>query len=120
LPAAWLPLALDLLNTQWLVSGTLADLLATTEGTRAWLAAAGIAAVPVPGTRQALVAVRQAIRDVLTAQGGTAALEGLNQVLGHGRVRLSLGPPMNPSRHWRSTTRHGAPVSWPRPISSSC
>jgi predicted RNA-binding Zn ribbon-like protein len=97
-PLAGEPLALDLLNTQWLASGSPADLLATTQGTRAWLAAAGIAAAPVPGTRQALIAARQAIRDVLTAQGGTAALDRLNQVLGHGCLRLSLGPPMNPGQ----------------------
>ena len=95
-PLAGEPLALDLLNTQWLPSGTPVDLLATPAGTRAWLAAAGAAARRFPETRQALVAARQAIRDVLTGQGGTAALDGLNEVLGHGRVRLSIGPPMNP------------------------
>jgi len=90
------PLALDLLNTQWMASGSPADLLATMEGTRAWLAAAGIATVPAPQTRHALVTTRQAIRDVLTAHGGTAPLERLNQVLGHGCLRLSVGPPARP------------------------
>jgi predicted RNA-binding Zn ribbon-like protein len=97
-PLAGEPFALDLLNTQWMASGSPADLLATMEGTRAWLAAAGIATVPTPETRHALVAARQAIRDVLTAQGGPAALERLNQVLGHGRLRLSIGPPANPEQ----------------------
>jgi predicted RNA-binding Zn ribbon-like protein len=92
------PLALDLLNTRWMASGGPADLLATVEGTRAWLAAAGITATPEPETRHALVTARQAIRDVLTEPGEPAALEHLNQVLNHGRVRLSIGPPANPEQ----------------------
>jgi len=90
------PLALDLLNTQWMASGSPADLLATMEGTQAWLAAAEIAAVPAPQTRHALITARQAIRDMLTAQSRTASLERLNQVLGHARLRLSIGPPARP------------------------
>jgi predicted RNA-binding Zn ribbon-like protein len=86
------PLALDLLNTQRLASDSQVDLLTTPDGTRAWLAAAGVAAAPAHGTREALLAARQAIRDVLTGQGGTAARDRLNEVLGHGRLRLSLGP----------------------------
>ena len=86
------PLALDLLNTQWLASGSLVDLLATPDRTRTWLAAAGAAAAPAHGTTQALVTARQAIRDVLTGQGRTGARDQLNAVLGHGRLRLSLGP----------------------------
>jgi predicted RNA-binding Zn ribbon-like protein len=86
------PLALDLLNTQWLASGSPVDLLATPDGTRAWLAAAGVAAAPAHETREALVTARQAIQDVLTGQGGTAARDRLNEVLGHGCLRLSLGP----------------------------
>jgi predicted RNA-binding Zn ribbon-like protein len=90
------PLALDLLNTQWLPSGTPVDLLATPAGTRTWLAAAGAAASPVPGTEEALAQARQAIRNVVSGQGGAAGLNQLNAVLGHGRLRLSIGPPMNP------------------------
>ena len=90
------PLALDLLNTQWLPSGTPVDLLATPAGTRAWLAAAGAPASPVPETRKALVLAREAIRDVVSGQGGAAALDQLNAVLSHGHLRLSIGPPMNP------------------------
>lgn len=86
------PLALDLLNTQWLASGSPVDLLATPEGTRTWLAAAGVAAATAHRTREALVTARQAIRDVLTGQGGTAARDRLDEVLGHGCLRLSLGP----------------------------
>ena len=54
------PLALDLLNTQWVSAEGPADLLATPEGTRAWLAAVGLAAAPAPGTPEALVQARQA------------------------------------------------------------
>jgi predicted RNA-binding Zn ribbon-like protein len=96
-PLAGEPLALDLLNTQWLASGTPVDLLATQDGTRAWLAAAAIAAPPTAETRQALIAARQAIRDVLT-QSGTEALGRLNAVLQHGCLRLSIGPPLTPAR----------------------
>jgi predicted RNA-binding Zn ribbon-like protein len=97
-PLADEPLALDLLNTQWMASGGPADLLATMEGTRAWLAAAGFAAVPTPATRQALVTARQAIRNILTAGGEPAAVERLNEVLDHGRLRLSVGPPATPEQ----------------------
>jgi len=97
-PLAGEPLALDLLNTQWLAAGTPVDLLATPAGTRAWLAAAGAPATLASGTRQALVQARQAIRDVVSGQGGAAALDRLNAVLGHGRLRLSIGPPINPGQ----------------------
>src|SRR5690348_14996694 len=149
-PLAGEPLALDLLNTQWLASGTPVDLLATQDGTRAWLAAAAIAVPPSPQTRQALIAARQAIRDVLAQQNGdgrraavsaergwapsgggrgargrdkqsaeageaepgggesrargreeqsgSEALGRLNAVLGHGRLRLSIGPPLSPAK----------------------
>src|SRR6266851_5443894 len=97
-PLAGEPLALDLLNTQWLAAGTPVDLLATPAGTRAWLAAAGAPATLASGTRQALVQARQAIRDVVSGQGGPAALDRLNAVLGHGRLRLSIGPPINPGQ----------------------
>jgi predicted RNA-binding Zn ribbon-like protein len=97
-PLAGEPLALDLLNTQWMASGAPADLLATMEGTRAWLAAAGLAGAPAPETRDALVTARQAIRDVLTAPGGPAALKSLNEVLGHGCLRLSISPPASPEQ----------------------
>jgi len=83
------PLALDLVNTEFLPDGTLVDLLATVESTRAWLTAAGLdqAASGNPGpTRAALRQARTAIRDALAGRG-TAPLNG---VLGHGCVRLSV------------------------------
>jgi predicted RNA-binding Zn ribbon-like protein len=92
------PLALDLLNTQWTAPGGPADLLATMEGARAWLAAGGNDAAPTRDTRHALITARQAIRDVLTQPGRPAPLEHLNQVLDHGRLRLSIVPPAVPEQ----------------------
>jgi predicted RNA-binding Zn ribbon-like protein len=90
------PLALDLLNTQWVSAEGPADLLATPEGTRAWLAAVGLAAAPARGTQEALMQARQAIRDVVSGRDGAA--DRLNAVLGHGRLRLSLGPDLTPEQ----------------------
>jgi predicted RNA-binding Zn ribbon-like protein len=91
------PLALDLVNTEFLPDGTLVDLLATAESTRAWLTAAGLdeAVSGDPGsTRAALRQARVAIRDALSG-GDTAPL---NAVLGHGRVRLSVRADLVPLR----------------------
>ena len=97
-PLSGEPLALDLLDTEWVAGATPVDLLATPEGTRAWLDAAGFAATPASGAAgAALGAARQAIRDVVSG-GGAAATERLNAVLGHGRQRLSLGPDLSPRR----------------------
>ena len=65
------PLALDLVNTEFLPDGTLVDLLATAESTRAWLTAAGLdqAASGNPATRAALRQARTAIRDALSGRG---------------------------------------------------
>lgn len=90
------PLALDLLNTQWVSAEGPADLLATPEGTRDWLAAVGSAGAPFRGTQEALVQARRAIRDVVSGRDGAAGR--LNAVLGHGRLRLSLGPDLTPEQ----------------------
>ncbi len=96
------PLALDLLNTQWLASGQPVDLLATADGTAAWLAAANAATSQAAAARQPLVQARQAIREVLAAldePGGQPtgpasgqAADRLNAVLAHGHLRLTIGP----------------------------
>jgi predicted RNA-binding Zn ribbon-like protein len=89
------PLALDLVNTEFLPDGTLVDLLATAESTRAWLAAAGLggAALGDPGsTRAALRQARAAIRDALSG-GDTAPLNGVL-----GRIRLSVSAGLVPQR----------------------
>jgi len=91
------PLALDLVNTEFLPDGTLVDLLATAGSTRAWLTAAGLDEAPSgdPGsTRAALRQARTAIRDALSGRD-TAPL---NEVLGHGRVRLSVSAGLVPLR----------------------
>jgi predicted RNA-binding Zn ribbon-like protein len=91
------PLALDLVNTEFLPDGTLVDLLATAESTRAWLTAAGLdqAASGDPGcTRAALRQARAAIRDALSGRD-TAPL---NWVLGHGRAHLSVSASLVPLR----------------------
>jgi predicted RNA-binding Zn ribbon-like protein len=91
------PLALDLVNTEFLPDGTLVDVLATDQSTRAWLTAAGLseAAPGDPGaTRAALRQARAAIRDALSGRD-TATL---NAVLGHGRVQLSVRAGLVPLR----------------------
>jgi len=91
------PLALDLVNTEFLPDGTLVDLLSTAETTQAWLTAAGLneAAAGEPGaTRAALRQARAAIKDALSGRG-TAPLNG---VLGHGHVRLSVSADLEPLR----------------------
>jgi predicted RNA-binding Zn ribbon-like protein len=108
------PLALDLVNTEFLPAGTLVDLLATAESTRAWLTAAGLdeAASGNPGpTRAALRQARAAIRDALSGRD-TAPL---NWVLGHGRVHLSVSASLVPLRTldaddpaWRPAVRAAA------------
>lgn len=97
-PLAGEPLALDLVNTQWMAAGAPADLLATPEGTLAWLTAVGLPVAPGPETRQALLQARQAIRDAVSGYGGAAAADRLNAVLSHGHLRLSLGPDMVPEQ----------------------
>jgi predicted RNA-binding Zn ribbon-like protein len=91
------PFALDLVNTEFLPDGTLVDLLATAGSTRAWLTAAGMdeAAFGDPGsTCAALRQARAAIREALSGRG-TAPL---NEVLGHGRIRLSVSAGLVPLR----------------------
>jgi predicted RNA-binding Zn ribbon-like protein len=97
-PLSGEPLALDLLNTEWMAADGPADLLTTMAGTRGWLAASGEETGPTRETRDALVTARGAIRDVLTQPGQPDALEHLNQVLGHGSVRLSIEPPARPEQ----------------------
>ncbi len=58
----------------------------------------GLPAAPEPEARQALRQARQAIRDVVSGQGGAAARDRLNAVLSHGHLRLSLGPDMTPEQ----------------------
>ena len=97
------PLALDLLNTQYMAGGAPVDLLATPEGTRAWLDAVGFPEAPAETAGGPLGVARQAIRDVLSGDGEAAAAERLNEVLSHGHLRLSLGPGLTPRRELEAT-----------------
>ncbi|MFJ9460630.1 CGNR zinc finger domain-containing protein [Kitasatospora sp. NPDC101447] len=92
------PLALDLLNTRW--AGTpVNDLLTGVEGYGIWLSSAGLSA-RCEADDAGLAAIRQ-VRDAigLAAQEAhgqgelsTAAREGLDAVLAHGRIRRTAGP----------------------------
>ena len=91
------PLALDLVNTEFLPDGMLVDLLATAESTRAWLTAAGLdesASGPLNPTRAALRQARAAIMDALSGR----EVAPLNEVLSHGHVRLSVSADLAPLR----------------------
>jgi predicted RNA-binding Zn ribbon-like protein len=91
------PLAIDLVNTEFLPDGTLVDLLATADSARAWLAAARLdeaASGDPSATYAALRQARAAIRDALSGRE-TAPL---NVVLGHGRIRLSVSADVMPLR----------------------
>src|SRR5260370_3499583 len=97
------PLALDLLNTQWLASGQPVDLLATADGTVAWLAAANAATSQAAAARRPLVQARQAICEVLAALNEPArqppapasghATGRPNGDLAHRHLPLTIRPP---------------------------
>ena len=85
------PLALDLVNTQWVAGGRRRDLLATDDGMASWLAEVGMANAPArDDTRVALTAARAAVRAVLETPGSAGARAALNAVLDRGRVRRWL------------------------------
>jgi predicted RNA-binding Zn ribbon-like protein len=83
------PLALDLLNTEFMRDGTVADYLGELSNVQGWLDDNGLPGRATSAVRANLVESRAAIRAVLTGRdrGGRARL---NAVLSHGSVRLSL------------------------------
>ncbi|ONM47785.1 CGNR zinc finger domain-containing protein [Nocardia donostiensis] len=90
------PLALDLLNTRWVDDGP-QDLLTDLTGLRIWLTTTELADTAPVDTRtlEAVLAARTAIYDAVVH----GAKEGINEVLGHGRLRRSLtddGPTTTP------------------------
>ncbi len=101
------PLALDLLDTQFMVEGEVVDLLAAPGPYAAWRhhalgadAGDGDGEGEGDGSRGALVEARAAIRSVAVAAPGAVppeAREALDRVLAHGRVRRSLGPDGRPA-----------------------
>ena len=82
------PLALDLLNTQWMSPEGPQDLLTDVAGLRCWLVANDLddRCPSDEKTRAALVRAREAIVQVVT--GGS--IDELNAVLDRGRIRRSL------------------------------
>lgn len=80
------PLALDLLNTAWVVRGAPVDMLDELDGVRAWLDEHDLRQPVNERARTALVTARDAIRAHI-ADGSRAAL---NEVLDWGRHRHRL------------------------------
>lgn len=82
------PLALDLLNTRWVGTDGIADLLTDVAGLRQWLAENDLTdrCTADEATRQAVVESREAI--LRAVRGET--VDDLNQVLDYGRIRRTL------------------------------
>ncbi len=99
------PLALDLLDTQFVLEGELVDLLAAPGTCAAWRhhalgPEAGAAGADGDAARAPLVEARAAIRAVAVAVPGPVppeAREALDRALAPGRVRRSLGPDGRPA-----------------------
>ncbi|MFG2861637.1 CGNR zinc finger domain-containing protein [Streptomyces sioyaensis] len=86
------PVALDLLNTRWMHDGVRQDLLTGTEGLHIWLTSNGLDRrfpADAAGLEHALVA-REALASALADPGDSAAIEQVDAVLGHGRIRATL------------------------------
>ncbi|MBX6384598.1 MAG: CGNR zinc finger domain-containing protein [Microbispora sp.] len=91
-PFAGEPLALDLLNTRWKEHGVLHDLLDSPDGLRVWLAGRGLAdRFPSDeASLQAVLRAREALAAATADPGSPATLRLVDDVLAHGRVRLTL------------------------------
>jgi predicted RNA-binding Zn ribbon-like protein len=86
------PLALDLVNTEWIADGERHDLLADVGGLRVWLRAAGLRATPADAAAlEHLREARAAIRAALEEPGADTRAR-LNAVLARGHVIDRLGP----------------------------
>jgi CGNR zinc finger/Putative stress-induced transcription regulator len=80
------PLAIDLVNTEWIQDGAQRDLLAEPGGVATWLAGAGHP--DAPRDAAPLLEARAAIRAAIVDPADRAPL---NAVLAHGWVRERLG-----------------------------
>jgi predicted RNA-binding Zn ribbon-like protein len=90
------PLALDLLNTQFVSDGQPRDLLAAGGWLRDWLGITGHGRAPADeGALARMLAARSAIRAVVERPRDRAARAALNAVLDRGRLRewLAAGGP---------------------------
>ncbi len=81
------PLPLDLLNTTWMSSDGLQDLLAGETGTRLWLSEHGFDGPADAAARRALREAREALRAVARDHDSVA---GINAVLARGAQRPLL------------------------------
>ena len=95
------PLALDLINTVWVDGSETHDLLASAEGTRAWLEERGLPYDPtlLPEIQRHLKDTRAALRGVLETPEDSTNRDALNLILSHGRMRQMLDS-------------HGRPQEW--------
>lgn len=88
-PLAGEPLALDLVNTQWVDRGRAVDLFDEPDGVQAWLTENRLPADDPGSVEAPLRQARAALRRTLE-QPGEPADQDLNAVLAHGGVRYSL------------------------------
>jgi predicted RNA-binding Zn ribbon-like protein len=95
------PLGIDLLNTRWIDGAGRHDLLSCVDGLAVWLKSAAVREAlggePVPAgaeTLEQLLGARAALDQAVAhpAAPGPAAVEAVNDVLGHGRIRPVLRP----------------------------
>ncbi|MEU3983771.1 CGNR zinc finger domain-containing protein [Streptomyces sp. NPDC026672] len=109
------PLSIDLLNTRWVDAGVRHDLLDSTEGLAVWLESESVRpllrdvrVVADRRTLDALLKTRAALAQIVTSLDRPApeAIEGLNEVLEHGRIRRLLRPDGGPE------TTPEADVAW--------
>ncbi|MEV0320355.1 CGNR zinc finger domain-containing protein [Streptomyces sp. NPDC050658] len=88
------PLSLDLLNTRWIADGVHRDLLTDVEGLAVWLTSNGLAGqFRADGqTLEHVLQARDALASVVDSPGDAAGAARVNEVLGHGLIRATLGP----------------------------
>jgi predicted RNA-binding Zn ribbon-like protein len=86
------PLALDLVNTEWIDHEGHHDLLLDADGLAVWLRSLGRAAPGDAAMLPALRAARAAIRGVIELPGNDGARAALNAVLARGAWAERLGP----------------------------
>ncbi|WP_418957071.1 CGNR zinc finger domain-containing protein [Streptomyces tritici] len=86
------PVSLDLLNTRWVEEGERRDLLTGPDGLAVWLAANGLDAefAADDATLRHTLAARDALLALVDRPGDPTAVERLDAILGHGRIRATL------------------------------